>query len=93
MPLTMSADFDVLGLVEGQVAWLEWPNGLSATADFQLRGRLSTLELCDAEAVGVHESTVSRAVSGKIYGHATRRFRNEMLFRRWLSNCDGRIAE
>jgi hypothetical protein len=30
------------------VAWLESPNALGATAEFQMRGRPSSLELCDS---------------------------------------------
>ena len=46
-----------------------------------------------AETVGVHETTVSRAVSGNIHGNASGRFRDEIFFHRGLSNCDRRIAQ
>src|SRR6266436_5449951 len=39
---------------EGEVAWLESPNGLDATAEFQLRGRPSSLNFLRFSAIRPH---------------------------------------
>jgi len=39
---------------EGEVAWLESPNGLGATAEFQLRGEVSRTKFLRFSAVGPH---------------------------------------
>ena len=47
---------------EGEVAWLESPNGLGATAEFQLRGKVSSLNFLRFSAVrpSTHSDNDSR---------------------------------